>query len=148
MAEAVPRSITRRALVAASVMPVLPAPGCAASDPIYTAIAAHRRAYADVIALIARQDVANAALQAAGAADRAALAARLHELCEAEGPLGRAEMNATDRLLATVPETLAGAAATLAYVRVLFERDDYPITEDDGYRTLLASTECAIVRAL
>jgi hypothetical protein len=128
-------------------MPVVPALGQPTSDPIYAAIAKHERAYADVVALLARQDAANAALQAADAANRPALAARLHELCAAEGPLGRAEMDATARLLATVPDTLAGAVAVLAYVRELFERDDYPLTEDDGYRILLAATERAIRRA-
>jgi hypothetical protein len=57
-------------------------------------------------------------------------------------------MQATDRLLRTVPATLAGAATVLAYVRERFERDDYALCEEDGYRALLFSTECVIGRAL
>src|ERR1043166_8334100 len=43
-------------------------------------------------------------------------------MCEAEGPLG-AEMDATRRLVDSVPATLAGAAAVVGYIRTLFMRD-------------------------
>jgi hypothetical protein len=155
MAQAESHSITRRRLVAvsAAIVPAatvasIPALACGdAADPIYVAIAAHARAYRQVIALLAAQDAADRALQQATALTRARLAARLDELCDAEGPLGLVEMQATDRLLATVPQTLAGAAAVLRYVRELFERDTYPLCEEPGYRALLFSTECTIGRA-
>jgi hypothetical protein len=168
MSEAGPRSITRRSLVAASaavpagivsaaMAPIQPALDFAgaqsglraeAADPVYAAIAAHDRAYAQIVALLAAQDAADAALQEADALARPALEARLDELCEAEGPLGRAEMDATRRLVATVPATLAGAAAALSYIRTLFIRDGYAPCEEDGYRALLLSTECAVCRAI
>jgi hypothetical protein len=137
MAQTERPSITRRQVVAAS-----------APDPIFALIAAHSRAYADLAVLFAAQQAADQALEQAGAAERPRLKARLHELCAAEGPLGVVEMQATDRLLRTVPATLAGAAAVLAYVRERFERDDYALCEEDGYRALLYSTECAICREL
>jgi hypothetical protein len=143
MAQAKRHCITRRCLIAASaavpvaaVAPVLSS--VAVSDPIFAAIAEHRRAYADLLALFDAQ----------AAADKAGLAARLDQLCAAEGPLGQMEMAATDRLARTVPQSLAGAAAALRYVRERFERDAYPLYEEDGYRVLLLSTERAICRAL
>lgn len=155
MTQAERRSITRRQLVAASAL--IPAAALVSApfraratlpDPIFALIAAHARAYADLAALFAAQQAADQALQRADAAARRRLEARLDELCAAEGPLGAIEMQATDRLVRTVPATLAGAAATLAYVRERFERDDYPLCEEDGYRALLFSTERAIGREL
>jgi hypothetical protein len=119
-----------------------------APDPIFALIAAHKRAYADLAVLFAAQQAADQALERAGAAERPRLEERLNELCTAEGPLGVVEMQATDRLLRTVPATLAGAAAVLAYVRERFERDDYALCEEDGYHALLYSTERAICREL
>jgi hypothetical protein len=116
----------------------------ASSDPIYAAIGLHARAYAEVVALLAAQDAADAALQAADPTARPALAARLDDLCAAEGLLGRAEMQATHRLIHTIPATLAGAAAALAYLRELYARDGYAPCEEDGYRALLLSIECAL----
>lgn len=154
MAQAESHSITRRSPVAGSAVaipvvalasvPVLA--GEAASDPILAVIDDHRRAYADVIALLAAQDATDQALREADAAARPQLEARLADLCAAEGPLGLAEMRAAVRLAETVPETLAGAAAALRYVRERFA-DDYAMYEEDGYRALLLSTECAICRA-
>lgn len=115
-------------------------------DPIFAAIAAHARAYADVIALLAAQDAADSALRKADAAAQPVLEARLHALYEAEGPLGLLEMQAAERLIHTVPDTLTGAAALLRYVRELFERDGYTPCEEDGYLALLASAEYAICR--
>lgn len=150
MAQAERSFITRRHLVAGAAT-VIPALGgllpvhAAASDPIFAAIDAHRRAYADVLALLDAQAAAAQALQAADAAAYSALAARLDALCVAEGPLGLVEMKASARLAATVPASLDGAVAVLRYARALFERDDYPLCEDHGYRTLLFSIERAIV---
>jgi len=149
MAQAERRSITRRQVVAASVIPVGGAfHVAAAADPMLAAIDRHARAYADVVALLAAQDAADRALQGSDAAARPRLQARLDALCEAEGPLGRVEMEATDCLIHTVPATLAGAAAALRYVRELFARGGYPLCEEDGYRALLLSTECAICREI
>jgi hypothetical protein len=50
--------------------------------------------------------------------------------------------------ITTIPQTLEGAAAALRYVRELFEREKYPLCDDDGYRALLYSIESAINRAL
>jgi hypothetical protein len=155
MAQAERRSITRRSLVAGSAslvpatlgsFPVVAGP--ADADPIFAAIVAHARAYADVVALLAAQDEADAAVGTADPADRPRIEARLAALIAAEGPLGLAEIDASGRLVATVPDTLAGAAAALHYVRELFERDGYAPCEEPGYRTLLFSTEQAICRAL
>ena len=57
-------------------------------------------------------------------------------------------MSSTDRIVATVPRTLAGAAACLRYVRERFVADGFGLYEEDGYRALLFSTECAIGHAL
>jgi hypothetical protein len=147
-----PRSITRRHLVAASaaVIPAsigtMPASADIAPDPIFTAILAHRRVYAELLKLFDAQRVTDEAVQQANALARPALQARLSELCRAEGPLGRLEMRASNRMAATVPTTLDGAVAVLRYLRELFERDDYSPFEDDEYRKLLNSTERALVR--
>jgi len=139
---------TRRRVIAASAaMPLAAgAPRPALPDPIYALIDAHRRAYSDLVALLAAQQAVDHALLRADAAARPTLQAKLDALCEAEGPLGRAEMRATDRLIHTIPDTLAGAAAALGYLRELFARDRYAPCEDDDYRALLLSIECAIRR--
>lgn len=154
MAQAGSCFIIRRHLVAASaamipaaVGPSLPARACA-SDPIFAAIDAHRRVYAEILTLLDALTAADRAVQQADALARPALEARLDELCRAEGPLGRLEIRASRRMAATVPETLDGAVAVLRYLRDLFARDDYAPFEDDGYRTLLFSTERAIARHL
>lgn len=116
------------------------------SDPIFAAIEAHRRVYAEILTLLDAQTAADRAVQHADVITRPALEARLDELCRAEGPLGRLENRASKRMAATVPDTLEGAVAVLRYLRELFARDDYAPFEDDGYRTLLNSTERAIVR--
>ncbi len=117
-----------------------------APDQIFSAIAAHRRVYAELLKLFDAQRAADEAVQQADALARPALEARLSALCRAEGPLGRLEMRASNRMAATVPTTLDGAVAVLRYLRELFERDDYSPFEDDEYRRLLNSTECALVR--
>jgi len=152
MAQAESHSITRRFLVAGSaaavaVLASAPVLACeAVCDPILAVIDGHRRAYADVVALLAAQDAADQALREANDTMRPVREARLADLCAAEGPLGLAEMQAAARLAGTVPETLAGAAAVLRYVRERFA-DDYAMYEEDGYRALLLSTERAICHA-
>lgn len=141
--------LTRRTALTGSLA-VICAPQVAASpvpsDPIFAAIETHRRVYAEILALLNAQTAADQAVQQADAVTRPVLEARLDELCRAEGPLGRLEMRASNRMVATVPTTLEGAVAVLRYMRELFARDDYAPFEDDGYRTLMFSTERAIAR--
>ena len=150
MAQAGNRFITRRHLVAAAIplaaASSLPTLASAEADPIFAAIERHRRVYAQILALLDAQTAADRAVQQADALARPALEARLDELCRAEGPLGRLEIRASKRVAATVPQTLEGAVAVLRYLRELFARDDYAPFEDDGYRTLMFSTERAIAR--
>ena len=146
-------SITRRRRVAAStaIIPTIggfPLHAEASPDPIFAMIDAHRRAYADVVALLARQAAADQALQHANKAARPTLRKKLDALCEAEGPLGLSEIEASTLMAATVPATLPGLLALLRYVRGLYENDGYPLYEDDGYRALLISAERAIERAI
>jgi hypothetical protein len=97
--------------------------------------------------LLAEQDAAERELRRARKGRRAALEARLADLCEAEGALGCAEMKASLRLAKTVPASLTGAAAALRYVRERYDIGQYPMYEEDGYRLLLFSTEFAICAA-
>jgi hypothetical protein len=131
MAEAESRSITRRALIAGSAAIPAALAACLpsnseAGDPIYAAIDAHARAYA-----------ACSAQQEAEPEDEVGLE-----------PLLDAEREAADTLAATVPTTLAGAAAALAYVRSLHERDNYPLLDDWGCYVFIASTETALRQIL
>lgn len=165
MAKAESRSITRRALVAGSAaLPVALAAGsspavsaapdvaCAAAaasaealsglqsgatgpgfrsaprglqaDPVHAAIAAHARAYA-----------ACAAYQQAEPDDEVGLE-----------PLLEAEREAGEELAATIPATLAGAAAVFAHVHALHARDNYPMLDDYGCYVLIASADTALRR--
>ena len=63
-------------------------------------------------------------------------------------PLCEAERETADAFAATVPATLEGAAAALAYVRMLHERDDYPLLDDYGCYIFITSTETAMRHAL
>lgn len=54
---------------------------------------------------------------------------------------------ATERFAATVPDTLAGTAAALAYVRAHHAQGD-PMCEEEEFIALITSTESAIRRAL
>jgi hypothetical protein len=56
-------------------------------------------------------------------------------------------MKASLRLAKMVPASLNGAAAALRYVRERYDVGQYPMYEEDGYRLLLFSTECAICAA-
>lgn len=141
--------LTRRTALTGPLA-VICTPKAAASpvtaDPIFAAIEVHQRVYAEILILLDAQTAADRAVQQADAIARPQFEARLDELCRAEGPLGRLEIRASKRMAATVPETLEGAVAVLRYLRELFARDDYAPFEDDGYRTLLFSTERAIAR--
>ena len=134
MAKAAHCSITRRAVVAGSAAAVVAAlPGGAAPasvpqaesppDPIHAAIAAHERAYA-------------AQRQAEPEDD------------ETLWPLIEVERAAAEAFAATVPATLQGLAAALAYVRLLHARDDYPLLDDYHCYVLTASGDTALRRAL
>ena len=142
MAKAESRSITRRALVAGSAAAVaafVPAGAEAAAegkalaydpkddaDPIYRAIDAHARAYA-----------AYDAQQKAEPDDEVTLE-----------PLVEAEWAAAAALAATVPTTLAGTAAALAYVHALHARDRYMLLDDWHCYVFIASAATALRRAL
>jgi hypothetical protein len=121
-----------------------PAPVPEAADPILDAIEGHRRNFDELRRLLAEQDAVEQELRRAPRGRQADLEAKLVGLCEAEGPLGRAEMKASLRLAKTVPASLNGAAAALSYVRERYDVGQYPMYEEDGYRLLLFSTERAI----
>jgi hypothetical protein len=133
------------AAVTASRAASIPVPE--APDPILAAIEGHRRDFEELRRLLAEQDAAERELRRARKGRRPTLEARLATLCEAEGPLGRAEMKASLRLAKTVPASLTGAASALRYVRERYDFGQYPMYEDDGYRLLLFSTERAICAA-
>jgi len=169
MAQAKHDSITRRALLsgaatvvpaaAISGVPALAAPDVAAAqsglpptvtsptpDPIVAAIDAHERACAE---FEAHMDVLAAAEQAAWHAPRGQRPVanrRLKEEYAAQGRFCDLLGRATERFVATVPHSLQGAAAALAYVREHYARG-YPMCEEEECMTLLASTEHAICRA-
>jgi len=63
-----------------------------------------------------------------------------------EQRFGDLESGAFECLVATVPHTLAGAAAMLAYVRAWLT-DGHSIDDEEETITLLASIECAVCRA-
>ena len=50
--------------------------------------------------------------------------------------------------VAAVPTTLTGTAAALTYVRLLHERDNYPLLDDWGCYVLIGSAATAMRRAL
>jgi hypothetical protein len=128
MAKAAPRSITRRSLIAGStaVPAAALATSLAAADPIYAAIDVHARAYA--------------AYDAQVKADA--------EDFDAMMLVVDAEHEAATAFAATVPTTLAGIAAALAHVRMLQERDDYPMLDDWHCYVFIASVETALRRVL
>lgn len=115
-------------------------------DPVLAAIESHRRAYA---ALDAFADELAAAEQAAWHArrgQRRAANKRLKEAYAAQGRFCDILDDATERFVATAPDTLQGAAAALAYVRERYA-EGYPMCEDEECMTLLAATETAICNA-
>ena len=158
MAKAEPRSITRRSLVAALALPIvpalpaatvaLPAPPVlpAAPDTVFALIEAHIRAYNEFIAVLDDLAVAEQAAWHAPRGQRRTAKKRLAEAYAAERRFGGLEGDAFERLVATVPQTLQGAAAALRYVRERFEQGDC-IDEQDTV-ALIGSVERAICRAV
>ena len=59
-----------------------------------------------------------------------------------------AEHEAAAAVAATVPTTLAGAAAALAHVRMLYECDGHPMLDDWHCYVFIASAETALRRVL
>jgi hypothetical protein len=163
MAQAKHDSITRRALLsgAAAVVPAAAiiatpalAPGFAAAqprlrpppDPIFAAIAAHARAYDDLTAFAPELAAAEQAAWHAPRGARRAANKRLKQAYAEERRFGGILGDATERFVETIPQTLEGAAAALAYVRELYD-EGYPMCEEEECMTLLASMEIAICRA-
>jgi hypothetical protein len=155
MAKAEHDSITRRSLLSAAVaLPVaaIPTPLAAVPspiappDPIFAAIEAHARAYADLGAFADELADAEQTAWHAPRGQRRAANKRLKEAYAAEARFGDILGDATKRFVATIPQTLPGAAAALAYVRQLYS-EGYPMCEEEECMMLLASTEHAICRA-
>ena len=80
------------AAVTASRAASVPVPE--APDPILAAIEGHRRDFEELRRLLAEQDAAERELRRARNGRRAALEVQLADLCEAEGLLGRIDMQA------------------------------------------------------
>jgi hypothetical protein len=72
---------------------------------------------------------------------------RLKEEYAAQGRLCDTVGAATERFVATVPETLQGAAATLAYVRAPHAEGD-TMCEEENFMALIGATEQAIRAAI
>jgi hypothetical protein len=154
MAKAEPRSITRRSLFAALGLPVLPALLDAAlplpesqpvPEPVFALIEAHKRAYAEFIAVLNDLAIAEQAAWHAPRGKRRAANAALKQAYAAERHFGCLEGDALERLLSTVPQTLDGAVAALRYAREWFEQGHS--LEEEDYVTLIGSVERAICRA-
>lgn len=154
MAKAEARSITRRSLFAALALPVVPALPDAAlplpesqpvPEPVFALIEAHKRAYAEFIAVLDDLAIAEQAAWHAPRGKRRAANAALKQAYAAERHFGELESDAMQHLLATVPQTLDGAVAVLRYVRDWFEQG-HTIEEEDCV-TLIGSIERAICRA-
>jgi hypothetical protein len=165
MAKAEPRSITRRSLVAALALPAVPLlPAVAAAlpppdfasaqsglpaapDPVFAAIEAHVRACAELNAFLDELAEAEQAAWHAPRGQRRAANKRLRQAYATERRFGDFESDAAARMVATVPQTLQGAAAMLSYVREHFERGD-AICDEENAVALLGSVECAIRKAV
>lgn len=154
MAQAEHDPITRRsilsgvlAVVPAALIPANPAASAPAiSDPIFAAIDAHRRAYAQLDTFLYElADIEQAAWHAPRGKRRAANT-RLAEAYRTERRLGGIEHNAIEAFVATVPHTLDGAVAALRYVRERYNEGE-TMCEEEDCMTLLASIEQAICRA-
>lgn len=79
-------------------------------------------------------------------AGSAAANARLKQEYAAQGRFCDLLGEATGCFVATVPHTLEGAAAALAYVRAHYAKG-YPVCEEEESVALMASTETAVCRA-
>jgi len=121
----------------------LPAPSL--PDPIFAAIDAHARALAGLESFADTLANAEQAAWHAPRGQRRAANKRLKEAYATERRLGDAVSDTEDRFAATVPATLSGAAAALAYVRAHYARG-YPMCEEEESNTLLGSIETAIRR--
>jgi hypothetical protein len=154
MAQAERDSITRRslfsgalALVPAAAIPAFAAPATpTAPDPIFTAIEAHRRAYAELNAFLHELAAIEQAAWHAPRGKRRAANKRLAEAYKTERRLGDIEHEAIENFVATVPHTLDGAVAALRYVRERYDEGE-AMCEEEDWMTLLASIEQAICRA-
>lgn len=174
MAQAKPDSITRRGILSAfTVLPAavaMAAPVAAAApsallapqapdvaaassglrapsppDPIYAAIDAHARALAGLESFADTLAEAEQAAWHAPRGQRRAANKRLKEAYATERRLGDGVSDAEDHFVTTVPATLSGAVAALAYVRAHYARG-YPMCEEEESNALLGSIETAIRR--
>src|SRR3954468_4418412 len=162
MAQAKRESITRRGIlsaltflpaaaalavpdVAAGPSGLQPRPAPSLPDPIFAAIDAHARALADLEGFGDELAAAEQTAWHAPRGQRRAANKRLKEAYATERRLGDAVSGPEDRFAATVPATLSGAAAALAYVRAHYARG-YPMCEEEESNTLLGSIETAIRR--
>lgn len=148
--------ITRRSMLAAFALPVIPAlplptalalPATARPpDPIFAAIEAHTRAFRAFTAVLDALAVAETEAWHAPRGQRRAAKQRLKQARADESHFGNLESDAFAGLVATVPQTLAGAAAMLAYVGEWLA-EGHSLYDEDETITLLASIECAVCRA-
>ena len=165
MAQAKHDSITRRAWLsgAATVVPAAAIAGVPARaapdvadapsglrpavapepDPIFAAIDAHARACADLETHVPVLAVAEQEAWHAPRGQRRAANARLKAEYATQGRFCDLLGEATERFVATVPHSLEGAAAALAYVRMHYAKG-YPVCEEEESVTLMASIEIAI----
>lgn len=159
MAQAKRESITRRGIL--SALTLLPAaaalavPDAAAApslpaasslpDPIFAAIEAHARGCAELEGFAETLAEAEQTAWNAPRGKRRAANNRLKEAYAAQGLLCDALSQATERFAATVPDTLGGAAAALAYVRAHYAQG-YPVCDEEEFVILIGSTEQALRR--
>jgi hypothetical protein len=118
----------------------------AAPDPVFAAMEAHISAYRAFIAVLDALAVAETQAWHAPRGTRRAAKTRLKQAYAEERRFGDHESDAFESLVATVPHTLHGAAAMLAYVRGWLEQG-HSIDDEDETITLLASVEQVVCRA-
>lgn len=150
MAQAERDSITRRSLflgalslTSAAAIPAIAAASPKAPDPIFAAIEAHRRAYAELETFLHELAVIEQAAWHAPRGKRRAANKRLVAAYKTERRLGSIEHEAMESFVRTIPETLHGAAAALRYVR----GPGCGLCEEHDYAALPISVEQAICRA-
>jgi len=148
-----PVRLSRRAAILGTLAPVTTLAGTAPSrinclNSVSVAVNAHRRAVAELTALMALQEQTDRARRAADPASRQGFQVRLAKLLVIEGQLSSAEMEAADLITKAVPRNLFEIEEVLRYVRERFEKDGYEMYEGDGYRALLLAAECAICNAV
>jgi len=158
MAQAKRESITRRGILSVlTLLPAaaaLPSPDVAAApsalpaataDDIFALIEAHRQACDDLDRVLHALSAAETAAWHAPRGQRRAANKRLRAAHADEGRAMDLAIAATERLVATVPATLQGAAEALAYVRACHEEGD-SMCEEKNFIALIGSTEQAIRR--